>query len=618
MAQEAKIIPTNTSAGISWDDLKIFVLHEITLKNTYIINILKNYYMYTNDRRMELLKDDEERRSNLKSPLTNMFVSKVANAVKGMDMRFVATDNFIERRTEAEKRVASEMLDIMDYVWKNPISHNSFKDAIDDAVLFWWGIYKISYKYFKKNEKVVAKGWGEDVDYERKTDTPIIYYVSPLNFFIDPGAKSMGGARFMAERKLMTDDEILEEYGFFGIELNKKVLDGKENNTVSQIDYESIKRNMPYYNSDIKRDITSDKTYNIKKKTREVLEVSSKDWVTLYINWEKFWPYGQIWPNKWYRYKIIQYKKNSGTMFALWLGHMIAPIQAAYDKILNTRQDNVTLVGNKMFLYNDAFNISWNSRRLKLKPWMLHKVTDLDGIKELNTWDIKESQYAETNALFAMLQAFTGVSSNWLGLQDKVERTAGGAETLQNAIDDALKPLTDSIIENMAITMKEVLILARYYMDEDTIDSILGKDNVFKNFDIDLLINDFDFDFYMESQSHKKSAVERQQLLTLLQTLNWMVDAAGRPVMDVKEVAQRIWDGYDMEWDPILNNDKFEKEVGENEDFKTQLQQKAQQAQQQPSPQPWQAAPGQTELRQLQQLGWANLPSEVTSNSQWV
>jgi len=76
--------------------------------------------MYTNDRTSELSQDDELWRENLKSPLTNMFATKVSNMVKGMDKRFVSTDKFSDTREEELTQLPEEMLDTMDYLWKRP------------------------------------------------------------------------------------------------------------------------------------------------------------------------------------------------------------------------------------------------------------------------------------------------------------------------------------------------------------------------------------------------------------------------------------------------------------------------------------------------------------------
>lgn len=48
--------------------------------------------MYTQDRKGQLEKDKETWRSNIKSPLTNMFTSGVFNLLQDSDIRFVCVD----------------------------------------------------------------------------------------------------------------------------------------------------------------------------------------------------------------------------------------------------------------------------------------------------------------------------------------------------------------------------------------------------------------------------------------------------------------------------------------------------------------------------------------------
>jgi len=115
-----KEIKPEIKTVIEWSDLQNFIRHEISTKNVYQIDIYKNYYMYTNDRTYELSQDDELWRENLKSPLTNMFTTKVSNMVKGIDKRFVATDKFSDTREEELKALPEEMLDTMVYLWKRP------------------------------------------------------------------------------------------------------------------------------------------------------------------------------------------------------------------------------------------------------------------------------------------------------------------------------------------------------------------------------------------------------------------------------------------------------------------------------------------------------------------
>jgi hypothetical protein len=43
--------------------------------------------------------------------------------------------------------------------------------------------------------------------------------VSPYNIYIDPAAKTLTEARFVAERKLINDAEINRQYGIYGIKV---------------------------------------------------------------------------------------------------------------------------------------------------------------------------------------------------------------------------------------------------------------------------------------------------------------------------------------------------------------------------------------------------------------
>lgn len=106
---------------------------------------------------------------------------------------------------------------------------------------------------------------------------------------------------------------------------------------------------------------------------------------------------------------------------------------------------------------------------------MMFKVNNMADIQEMAMSEIKESSYRETGEMFSLLQATTGVSSGSLGLQDKVERTASGANNISEAKEDQLKPLMDSIISNMADVMREMLVLCKYYWDNEKRDAVLGN-----------------------------------------------------------------------------------------------------------------------------------------------
>jgi len=52
------------------------------------------------------------------------------------------------------------------------------------------------------------------------------------------------------------------------------------------------------------------------------------------------------------------------------------------------------------------------------------KVSSPDAIKEFKMSDVNQSAYQETEAMFGMVQAMTGISAPSLGIQSKVERVS--------------------------------------------------------------------------------------------------------------------------------------------------------------------------------------------------
>lgn len=134
--------------------------------------------------------------------------------------------------------------------------------------------------------------------------------------------------------------------------------------------------------------------------------------------------------------------------------------------ILNLRLDNVKLAMNKMFLVDNSSTLFGNDTTMKVRPGMLMKVRNVDSVKELEVSEVKSSAYTEIDSMFQMTQGLTGVSAPVLGMQQKVERTATGAEIIKNAADAQIKQPLRSISAEMGRAFQEILIMFRNYADK--------------------------------------------------------------------------------------------------------------------------------------------------------
>jgi len=591
-------------APIEWADLQTLIRDEIEAKNPYITEMYKNYYMYGNDRKAELQKDDELRRTNIVSPITNMFVSRLYNMVMEADRRFVAMNKNPNIEDDLAKQLSKEMLDWAYYAFAKDESQAAFASTIFDAWLIGRWVFKVGYKYVTYKRKYIDKQWWGSKELDIKLDYPVLYYISPYNIYIDPAAKTINDARFIAERKLLNDAEINRQYSIYGIsvtEADAKILDWLESNWTTAKDFDSIKKNMPFYGSSQIRDITEDSTYNIKRQTREVVEVHSKNSITIYINGKKYGTFAALGPNESYKYKVINFKENPWTLYSLGVWYVVKPLQDIYDQITNLRLDNVKLVVNKVFMVENTLNIMQNSRRMKLKPWDILKVPTISWVKEIEMTEIKESAYRETDTMFQLAQGATGVSNYGLGIQSKIERVAGAADQLQSTLDSSVKPLIDSLRKVMWEVMKEFLILTVAYTDQDELDKVLGPWNKLKTVKLDDLVDDYIFDWFIESPKNKWNAIENQQLLEMVKLAPAFVDkTTGQTIFGLKEILIKLRSNM---W---LDSDMVTDEQMANMEMKPEML-------------PWGPKPDiVAQARGMQGMPWESIPPAMTTNAKWV
>ena len=532
---------------IEWDNLETYVRTQMESKVEYATELYKNYYLYNQDRKQDLIKDKEEWRFNIKSPLTYMFINTIYTMILDSDIRFVAIDR---RGKYSKTNLVDEILDMWDYLFTTTDSKESLYSAIFDAILLWWWCYKIDYDNTNNTVKYKNKYWEyENISY--KNDFPVMKYVSPTNLFVYWMARTIDSARMIIERLLIPSKDIEAQYKKYGLKLKKdKIRD--EGIYIDTKDYEAIKINMPFFNTPDGRDIIDDETYDIKNKLLEVYEVHTKNTVTIFINWVDHWTFERFWPFSNYPYKVLSAQKSPWSVFAPGYWYVIKPLQDAYDALLNTRMDNVQLVMNKQFLMDSSASLFGNNNTIKIKPWLIHKVKDINAIKELDITEVKWSWYQEITQLFEMIQGLTWVSWPMMWRQDKVERTATGAELLKAAADRQRAPLLETVSKAMADTLKQFLVLSLSLMSDETFDRILWEDNTLKTLNPVDVLRDFDFNFEMTSMKSQAMSIEREQLLQAIQAIWPVATADGAPVLDVRPLVEKLLSTFWLQDDALL------------------------------------------------------------------
>ena len=582
---------------LEWEDIQTLWNDHRDWLHAYITEMYKNYFMYSQDRKAQLEKDKETWRSNLKSPLTNMFTSWIYNMLQDSDLRFVCSNPKGDK-----KQAALDILEIVWYCMEKADFNDALWSAIFDQCLLGWGIFKTSYMYYEDEFEYMTLDWRKETS-KVIDDYVTVRYVSPYNLFTMSSSNKTNN-RMMFERRLIPAKYVRREYGKFQLEPKLKEIEDK-GTRLDNMDYEAIKTNMPFFNTAEGRDITHDDTYNTKDKMFEVIEWHTEKTISIWINGVYHGTYEQLWPKLWMKYHFLSFKKNPWTWKGIGVGYIVKPIQEAYDEILNLRLDNVKLAMNKMFFMEASSSLFGQTPVMKIRPWAIYKVRDLDALKEIEVSEVKTSAYTELDTMFQMVQWLTGVGASVIWMQQKVERTATGAEMIKNAADAQTKQPTRSIVEEMGKLAKEIAVLALTYMSKDTIKKICWENEEFSKLSLDDLVNGFDFDFDMTSNGTLTKSIQNEQLMQLLDKQDRTLDINGRQVLDIRTIVGKLVETMNLWIDGILSDEEADKAQQRFAEVQAQQQQELQaRAQEQ----------GWGQAQSVAWMAWAWTPVELMPN----
>jgi uncharacterized phage-associated protein len=90
--RDVVVTPITMASPLSWENVKTLYERHRDSMHAYLNTCLKDYFMYSKDRFAQLQKDKETWRTNIKSPLTHMYVNAVYNMLQDSDIRWVAID----------------------------------------------------------------------------------------------------------------------------------------------------------------------------------------------------------------------------------------------------------------------------------------------------------------------------------------------------------------------------------------------------------------------------------------------------------------------------------------------------------------------------------------------
>jgi hypothetical protein len=178
-------------------------------------------------------------------------------------------------------------------------------------------------------------------------------------------------------------------------------------------------------------------------------------------------------------FPMVDYRGSGapGEFFGSGVVEQIKPEQKELNTLRSQRRDNISLILNKLFIY-DILAGEVDLSTLYSAPGNVIVTTNKEALSEMPIQDVTISSYKEEDAIKYDMQ---NISSMWdyaRGATPRRRETASGIIRLQQAAQGRnewiLRKLDLYVLQPCA---KRLLIFLREYLDPQDYDAIIGKDN---------------------------------------------------------------------------------------------------------------------------------------------
>lgn len=290
-------------------------------------------------------------------------------------------------------------------------------------------------------------------------------------------------------------------------------------------------------------DIWTDNSYKIGDDLHEIYEVHTDKTVQIFIDGEdNRWLLARLWPWKEKPFYKLAFRDWLNGLYDMWVGMLAYPYHKVIDSFLNMRIDNDRLSWSAPLLVNSDETMFDGVDVMSRYPGKLLKVKDVD--KSTKKMEIGTSgawaANTEVDLLGKMVQDAVGISWYKMGVQQKVERSAKWVNELVEAADAAMKSFISSIAKAKWFIAKYVVMLALNYMDDETIEKMSGMTDLKNKVDLTDFINDYSFNFNIESISSLRERQEIELLRNTIRDYGQITRPSGTPVLNQDEAFQEI------------------------------------------------------------------------------
>lgn len=589
------------------DIQKIVGVHRA--RNLTYIELYKKFFMWVMDRQLELDKKDSTRwMANISSPVLYMLtmavygmyqdsktafeVYKKVKRAKGESLTAeeqAAYDAEVEKANE----VSLYIIDLFESIYDKCDGSEEFDKSVLDAIIVGNGFWSIWYEKSQNTYTITGKD-GKKESIQEKISIPNISRIIPLNFFTELSAPSQQKAKINIIRKIKTANRIKADYGIYGIKFapsqrnEANILEKKDWNMVfrfmmfNNMPFVTTKINLWLSNADntsdgsaMHTDIWSDNSFEIGQDLHEVYEVHTDETIQVFVDGEDLgWLFARLWPWKKKPVYKIGFRDGLNGLYDIGVWYVWYNYAKTIDWFLNMRIDNDRLTASAPMIINeDESFFDWFDQ-VEQYPNKLIKVKDVTAAPKRLDFGSMASSVANTeiDMLAKSVQDALWVPWYKLGVQQKVERSAKGVNELIESADASMKSFISSIAKAKWFIAKYVTLLALEYMDDVTLEEMSGSSNLKEFITLTDFINDYSFNFNMESLSSLRERKELEILRGIMRDYDWATRPDGSPIIDkeygVKMVVEKSWADPRIVWTEEEAQAYMKKQIQSNAEMK--------------------------------------------------
>jgi len=561
----------NIMKKLVWDDIqKIVWLHKS--RNVTYIELYKKFFMWVMDRQIDLDRKKETIwQANISSPVTYMLCmavywmyqdSKVAFEIYKI-IKKAKWESITDEEQKETETISNAMIDLFENIYEKSDGSEEFDMSVLDAIILGNGFWWIWYEQSESTYEVIWKDWKKEI-IEEKISMPNIYRIIPLNFYTEVSAPTQQKAKFNIIRKIKTATNINKDYKIYWVKYTKRenkwiILEWKDRNMVFRflmfnnmvwvtttkalwINDSYSWNNWTRFDWQKHTDIRTDNSYKIWEDLHEVYEVHTDTTIQVFVDWEDLWLFKRLWPRKIKPFYKLSFRDWLNWLYDMWVGLIAYQYHKVVDAFLNMRIDNDRLLWSQPLIANsDETAFDWQDV-LERYPWKIVKVRDInESLKSLNiSTNWANVANSEVDMLWATIQDAVWVSWYKLWVQQKVERSARWVQELVEAADAAMKSFIDSIAKTKWFISKYIVLLSLYYMDDETLDKMSWFVWLKEKINITDFINDYSFNFDIQSVSSLRERQEVDSLKDFLRDYQWVTRPDWTPVLDIDVAIQEL------------------------------------------------------------------------------